>query len=139
MTYSSGSGSYWMRQLFIGKVNFIKNGRYLSKEAFPSLPQKDLIFSTILPQKKSISKRVILLGRDIFRTGGGPTSFARWKDCLSKVVLLDSVLGYSKVFRLHAILHYYTMLLGSFYYKPVKKLATAKRLVDLQTVVCLVT
>ena len=48
----------------------------------------------------------------------------------------DSVFRYSKEIRLH---QNYTILLEQFDYKPVKDLATATWLVEVQTVVCLVT
>ena len=54
--------------------------------------------------EKFISKRVLLLVRDKFLTGGGPKIFARFKIGYGDSYL-DSVFHYSKVFRLRAILH----------------------------------
>ena len=51
---------------------------------------------------------MLLLGRDIFRKGGGPKAFA-FESWTMKIGFedshLNSVFWYSKVFRLHAILH----------------------------------
>ena len=80
-THFLGGALYWMKQPFRIKVNFIKNGCNLSSEHFQNLK-----FSTIA-LKKSISKRVLLLGRELFLTGGGPKNFARWKDWLWILVL----------------------------------------------------
>ena len=49
---------------------------------------------------------------------------------------MDSVFRYPNVFRLHAKLH---DAAEKFDHKPVKDLATAIRLVDVQTFICLVT
>ena len=42
LTYCLGGALYWMKQLFIVKVNFIKNGCYLSSKHFSILPQSKI-------------------------------------------------------------------------------------------------
>ena len=37
-TYSSGGAFYWMKEMFIIKVNFIKNGCSFLHEHFPIVP-----------------------------------------------------------------------------------------------------
>ena len=54
--------------------------------------------------QKSFSKLMLLLGRDNFLTGGGP-NFLHGGNIDYGDSYLDSVFLYSKVIRLHAILH----------------------------------
>ena len=42
LTIFLGRALYWMKQLFIFKVNSIKNGCYLSSEFFPTSPQSKI-------------------------------------------------------------------------------------------------
>ena len=87
LTYFLSGAMYWMKQLFIIKVNFIKNGCYLSSENFPKLPRSKIYIFSQLYSKKSIPKRVLLLGRDNIPTGSGIKIFARWKHWLRRIVL----------------------------------------------------
>ena len=83
---SLGRALYWMKQLFIIKVNFTKNGYYLSSDHFSTLLQRENPIFSQLYSKKSNCKRVLLLGRDNFRRRGGPKLFARWKNWLGKLI-----------------------------------------------------
>ena len=93
-----------MKQLFIIKVNFIKNGCSFPHEHFPIVPGIEMSF-----EQNSVLKNLFLIAclcwdsrlslREMdqkFKFGGT----IGYED-----PYLDSVFRYSKVFRLHAILH----------------------------------
>ena len=61
-------------------------------------------FFSQIYSKKSVSKRVLLFGRDNFLTRGGPNILHGGRIGYGDSYL-DSVFRYSKVFRLHATLH----------------------------------
>ena len=104
MTYSLRGALYWMKQLFIVKVNFINNGRYLSSKHFATLPQSKIqIFSRLYSKKVFLSacyywnwtfslREVDQKFLHVGKIGYGDS-------------YLDSVFRYSKVFRLNAIWH----------------------------------
>ena len=75
-----------MVKLFMIEVKFINNGCYLSSEHLSTLPQSNVQSFSQFYSKKATSKRVLLLERDNFFTGGGPKIFARWKDWLWRLV-----------------------------------------------------
>ena len=104
MTYSLSGALYWMKQLFIIKVNIIKNGCSLSNELFGLYPGlkvsfehnsvlKNLFLSACFCRDSRLSVREM---DQKFKFGGA----SGYGDSY-----LDSVFRYSKVFRLHAILH----------------------------------
>ena len=104
MTCSLSDALYWMRQLFIIKVNFIKNGCYLSSEHFSTSPQNEIqIYSQLYSQifflsacyywdgtisLREVDQKILHVGR----IGYGASYLA-------------SVFRYSKMLRLLAILH----------------------------------
>ena len=99
MTCSLSGAMYWMKQLFIIKTTFMKNGCYLSSEHFMTLLQSEI---QIFPQFLFLSACYYWDGtislRDVdqkFLHGG--------KICYGDSYL-DSVFRYFKVFRLHATL-----------------------------------
>ena len=57
----------------------MKNGYYLATEHFLTLPQSEIQIFSQFYSTKSISKRVLLLGRVNFITGSEPKIFAPWK------------------------------------------------------------
>ena len=87
LTCFLGCALYWMKQLSLIKVNFIKKECYLSCEHFSTLLQSEIEIFSQLHTKKSISKRALLLGRDNFLTHSGPKNFARWRNWLWRLVL----------------------------------------------------
>ena len=104
MTYSLGGALYWMKQQFIIKVNFIKNGCSFPHEHFPIVPGMKLSF-----EHNSVRKNPFLSAcfcwdsRLCLREMDQKIKFGRTIGYGDSY--LDSVIGYFKLFRLHAILH----------------------------------
>ena len=95
---------FWIERLFIFKVNFIKNGFYLSNEHFLTLPQSKSNFFHNCTQKNLFLSACycwdgIVSLREVDQTflHGGKVGHGD--------SYLHSVFRYSKLFRLHAILH----------------------------------
>ena len=105
MTCFLSGAFYWMKQLSLIKVNFIKKECYLSCEHFSTLLQSEIEFFSQLYTKKNqfLSARYYWDGTISLRMADQKTLHG--EEIGYGDSYLDSLFRYSKVFRLHAILH----------------------------------
>ena len=104
MTFSTSGALYWMKQLFIIKTNSVKNECSVSISVFrlytglkKSFQHKSAGKNLFLSACFCWDSRLSLCEMDQNFPFGGLISYGN--------SYLDSVFRYSKVFRLHAILH----------------------------------
>ena len=95
---------YWLKQLFIIKVYFIKNVFYLSSEQFYTLAQSiNRVFSQLYSKNLFLSASYYWDGK--FSSRGVDQKILHGRKIGHGDSYLDSVFRYAKIFRLNAILH----------------------------------
>ena len=136
LTQSLSGSLYWMKQLFINKVKFIKNGCHLPIEHFSTLPRNEIQFFS-----QPYPKKIFFQARDTIGTQQFP--YGRWIKNFCTVERFGMETRTWTLFfatsKFSEYMQYWTMRLEQFDYKLVTDLATATWLVEVQTVVCLFT